>query len=296
MALGTPLLQLGLKTNFYEGYDSVQSNADKVATFIKSTARTENYAWLGSNPRMRKFNGERAPQKLQEYNYVLPNEEYEASIEVDESDVQDDQTGKYGIQAKSIGASLKTFPDELLFQTLLPAGNSTVCYDGQYFFDTDHPIGETGNVQSNIGSSALDAASFAAARTVLRKMQDDNARPTYNQNMDLLLVIPPDLENTAMTILNAQVLASGATNTLYNAAQVLIVPWLTDTNNWYLLNTAGTLKPFIVQEREFKAMDSLEEGSADYFMRRKKYYGTFWRGAAGYGLYQKAFASIVAGG
>jgi len=294
MSLGTPLLQKGLLTNFYAGFDGVQSNAEKVATTIKSSARVENYAWLGSNPRVRKMNGERAPQKLLEYNYTLANEEYEASIEVDEADIQDDQTGKYGIQARSIGESMKTFPDELLFQTLLPAGDTTVCYDGQYFFDTDHPVGDTGAVQSNKLTSALDAAAFASARTMLRKMQDDNARPTYNQNMDLLLVIPPDLENTAQTILEAQYNAAGANNTLYNAAKVLIVPWLTDTNNWYLLNTAGTLKPFIVQEREFKAMDSLEEGSADYFMRRKRYFGTFWRGAAGYGLYQKAVGSIVA--
>lgn len=295
MGLSTSLAK-GLLTNFYEGFNSTPVNYDKVATTIKSSARSENYGWIGGLPRLRKMLGERQAKKLLEHKYSITNETYEATIEVDVEDIMDDQTGQYGIQAKNIGEAAKIFPDELIFATLLPAGNSSLCYDGQYFFDTDHPVGETGTTQSNLGSSALDATTFNAARTALRKMKDDFGRPTFNNNMDLLLVIPPDLENTASTILEADVLASGATNTLKGAARILTVPWLSDTNNWYLLNTAGVMKPFILQEREFRPMDALEEGSVENFMRRKNYYGTLWRGNAGYGLYQKAYASIVAGG
>lgn len=293
MAIST-LLAKGLLTNFYEGYSAAQTNWDKVATKISSSARSETYAWLGTNPRMREMKGERIPKKLSEYSYSLVNKEYEASIEVDVSDIMDDQTGQYGLQAKAIGESLKTFPDELLFQTLIPAGDSTLCYDGQYFFDTDHPIGETGSTQSNKITTALDAAAFNTARGMLRTMQDDAGRPTFNNNMDLLLVVPPALESTAATILEAQIGASGATNIYQGQARILVSNWLTDTNNWYLLNTAGTIKPFIVQEREFNPLIALEEGSSGNFMRRKNYYGCLWRGNAGYGLYQKAVASIVA--
>lgn len=293
MALNTSLAK-GLLTNFYEGFKSTPVNYDKVATVIKSSARTENYGWIGSAPRLRKMLGERQAKKLAEYKYAITNETYEGTVEVDVEDIMDDQTGQYAIEARNVGESARMFPDELIFQTLLPGGFTSLCYDGQYFFDTDHPIGTTGTTQSNLGTAALDATSFNVARTALRKMQDDQGRPTFNNNMDLLLVIPPDLENTAAKILEAETLATGEANTLKGAARILVVPWLTDANNWYLLNTAGTMKPFIVQEREFRPLDALEENSERNFFNRKNYYGTLWRGNAGYGLYQKAYGANVA--
>lgn len=288
------ILAKGLLTNFFEGYNSVETHWQEVATKVPSTARSENYAWIGSIPRIRKMKGERIPKKLLEHTYTITNEEYEASIEVNHADIKDDQTGQYGIQAKSIGESAKAFPDELVFETLLPGGFTSLCYDGQYFFDTDHPIGETGATQSNKLTVALDATNFQTARTMLRKMKDDFGRPTMNRNMDLLIVVPADLEATAETIFEALVNSNGSTNTLKGKARILVADWLADTNNWYLLNVAGIIKPFVVQEREFIPFEALEEGSESNFMRKKNYYGTYWRGNAGYGLYQKAVGSLVA--
>lgn len=287
-------LAKGLLTNFFEGFNGTEVAWDKVATKVPSTARSETYGWIGSIPRMRQMNGERVPKKLAEYSYTIVNKEFEASIEVDHADLKDEQTGQYGVLARSIGEAAKSYPDELVFQTLIPNGDSTLCYDGQYFFDTDHPIGELGTTQSNKLTSALDATAFNTARSMLRTMQDDFGRPSFNNNADLLLVVPPALESTAQTILEADFNSSGATNIYKGNARILVCNWLTDTNNWYLLNTAGTIKPFIVQEREFIPFEALEDGSEPNFMRKKNYYGTYWRGNAGYGLYQKAIGSIVA--
>lgn len=292
MAIST-LLTKGLLTNFFEGYNAAEVNWDKVATKVPSTARSETYGWLGSVPRLREMKGERVPKKLLEYSYTITNKEFEASIEVDHADLKDDQTGQYGILARSIGEAAKTYPDELVFADLLPNAFTNLCYDGQFFFDTDHPIGETGNTQSNKGTAALDSTSFGVARAALRTMQDDFGRPTLNNNMDLLLIVPPALESTAQTILEAQYGSGGATNVYFGNARILVANWLTDTNNWFLLNTAGTIKPFIVQEREFIPFESLEDGSQPNFMNKKNYYGTYWRGNAGYGLYQKAYGAIV---
>jgi len=294
MALSTSALQKGLLTQFQEGFTTVEADWDKIATKVPSTARSEDYSWIGSVPRMRKMEGERAPKQLLDYTYTITNEEYEASIIVNHADIKDDQTGQYGPRARAIGEAVKTFPDELLFLDLIPNGTTNTCYDGQFFFDSDHPIGDSGTTQSNLGSTALDAAAFQAARTVLRKMKDDQGRPTFNNNMDLLLVIPPELESTAKTILEAEIGASGATNIYANNARILVNNWLTDTNNWYLFNTAGTIKPFVLQEREFIPFEYLGEDSEMGVMRKKNVFGTYWRGNAGYGLYQKAYASIVA--
>lgn len=287
------LLKKGLLTQFFDGWDSAPTQWEKVATKVTSTAREETYGWLGSIPRLREFRGERVPQKLLDYEYTLKNKEFEASIEVRDADIKDDQTGKYGPLVRSIGESARMFPDELIFQTLLPGGFTSLAYDGQFFFDTDHPVGNLGTTQSNKGTAALDATSFQAGRLALMRMQDDYGRP-INTNPKLLLVIPPDLLATAEGIIEAEYLASGATNVNYKKADILVVPWLTDTNNWYLLNTNGTVLPFIVQQREFIPFEALEQGSESNWWRKVNYYGTYWRGNAGYGLYQKAYGALVA--
>lgn len=287
------ILLPGLRTNFMDGFENANPQWQEVATKVPSTAASETYAWLGQVPRMRKMEGERVPAKLLEYKYTLVNEEYEASIEVKHTDIKDDQTGKFGPLAKQIGESAAMFPDELIFGTLLPNGFTELCYDGQYFFDTDHPVGNTGTTQSNKGTSAFDATSFAAARLQLLKMKDDQGRP-INANPDLLLVLPEDLRSAGEVVVEAEFLAGGQNNLNYKKARMLVSPWLSDTNNWYLLNTNGVVKPFILQEREFIKLEALEEGSEGHFWRKINEYGTYWRGNAGYGLYQKAVGNLVA--
>lgn len=287
------ILRKGLLTNFFEGYDAAVSQWDKVATKVSSTASSEDYGWLGSVPRMREMKGERVPQKLLEYTYTLRNKEFEASIEVRHTDLKDDQTGKYGPLVRQIGESARQYPDELIFGSLMVAGFTNLGYDGQFFFDTDHPVGNTGSTFSNKGTAALDATSFNVARTTLLKATDDFGRPV-NIGADFQLVIPVDLLATAEGLLEAEFLAGGANNTNYKKASIVVSPWLTDTNNWYLLNVSGVVKPFILQEREFIPFEALEEGSSENWWRKKNYYGTYWRGNAGYGLHQKAYGALVA--
>jgi len=288
-----PLLRKGLLTNFFEGFDAAESQYEQIATKVPSTAASEDYGWLGSIPRLREMRGERVPQKLLTYEYSLKNKEFEASIEVKRADLKDDQTGKYGPLVRNIGESARIFPDELVFGDLLPNGFTKLAYDGQYFFDTDHPVGKTGGTQSNRGTAALSATSYEAARSALRKMKDDFGRPV-NQALNLILVVPAELEGTAKKILEAETVNGGDTNTNAGTAKILVSPWLEDANNWYLVNTAGVIKPFVVQEREFIPFEALEDDSETSWWRKVHYYGTYWRGNAGYALYQKAYGSIVA--
>lgn len=284
-----PILKKGLLTAFFEGYNAATPMADKIAMRVPSSARSEDYSWLGQLPRLRKMNGERIPNKLKDYGFTLVNEEFESSIEVKRADIKDDQTGKYNPLVRAIGESAKRYPDEVIFGTLLPGGFSTLCYDGQYFFDNDHPVGDTGAVNINkLTTVTLDAAGFASARTQLLRLKDDYGTP-LNQQLDLQLVIPPELIASADAVVSQQRLASGADNPLYKAASVLVNPWITDSNDWFLVNQAGEVKPFVIQEREFIPFEALDDStnSDKAFWNKRFFYGTYWRGNFGYGLYQK---------
>ncbi|WP_268935075.1 Mu-like prophage major head subunit gpT family protein [Spartinivicinus ruber] len=48
-------------------------------------------------------------------------------------------TGIYAPMFQEMGRATSAFPDELTFP-LLQAGFAETCYDGQYFFDNDHPV------------------------------------------------------------------------------------------------------------------------------------------------------------
>ena len=62
------------------------------------------------------------------------------TISVPRNDVEDDQYGIFAPMFTEMGRSAAEFPDELIFG-LLSAGFTTDCYGGQFFFDTDHPVG-----------------------------------------------------------------------------------------------------------------------------------------------------------
>lgn len=127
---------------FNEALQNTRSQYKRVAMVVPSSAREENYNWLGAFPRMREWLGDRIIQNLSAFSYTIKNKDFEVTVEVDRNDIMDDSIGIYTPIIKEMGRSTETHPDELIF-TLLKNGFTELCYDGQFFFDTDHPVGES---------------------------------------------------------------------------------------------------------------------------------------------------------
>jgi len=106
---------------------------------IKSTTKSNTYGWLGKFPSLRKWIGDRVIDSMKAHSYQIVNEDFEATVGVDRNDIEDDELGIYAPLFAEMGRSAGVHPDELCFG-LLGAGFTTPCYDGQYFFDTDHPV------------------------------------------------------------------------------------------------------------------------------------------------------------
>lgn len=146
------------KTLFNEAWDmaAVQLWAN-VAMEVPSSAREEAYPWLGDLPQMREWIGDRAVKSLKAGQYSIVNKDYEVTIEVDRTDLEDDRVGIYQPRIRMLADSARRHPDQLVFAALA-AGFDTVCYDGQYFFDDDHPVGGTegraATTVSNYGSGS----------------------------------------------------------------------------------------------------------------------------------------------
>jgi phage major head subunit gpT-like protein len=111
----------------------------QVATVVPSTTKSNTYGWLGQWPGFREWIGDRVINSMKEHAYSIQNKDFESSVGVDRNDIEDDNLGVYNPMFDEMGYASEVFPDELVFP-LLKAGFTTVCYDGQYFLDTDHPV------------------------------------------------------------------------------------------------------------------------------------------------------------
>jgi len=146
----------GYNTSFNKGLQLAPSRYKEVAMVVPSTADTTTYAWLGQFPRLHDWLGDRVIKSLEAHEFSVKNRLFESTISVKRTDVEDDQYGIYGPLMEEMGRASGDHPDELVFW-LLSQGFGSLCYDGQYFFDTDHPIGSEefkevkSNMQAGIG-------------------------------------------------------------------------------------------------------------------------------------------------
>ncbi len=126
-------------TLFNNAFSGVTPQWDQIAMLVPSTTKIEAYAWLAKLPRFREWVGDRVMQNLGTYDFTLKNKSYENTIGVDRDDIADDLIGVYSPMFQMLGYEAAMHPDQLVF-SLLAAAASTPCYDGQNFFDTDHPV------------------------------------------------------------------------------------------------------------------------------------------------------------
>lgn len=268
-----------------------------IATEVPSTTKANRYPWMDLLPRMREWVGERVVRNLSARAFAIENKAWELTLEVDKEDVEDDNLGLYSQRAEMMGQQARKWPDDVITD-LLQAAGSTIGPDGQYYFDTDHPVSldrPALGTYSNSLALALTAANYGIARSSMGSLLGADQR-SLNVTPNVLAV-PPALEDTARAILNAEMIAPSAawagnaagiatTNIYRNSAQLLVVPeWNNDPTRWYLFDTTKGVKPFIFQMRktpEFVSLINLTDPNV--FWRKKFVYGVDSRGNAGFSL------------
>lgn len=145
-------LRDGFSTAFQAGLSQASSQWEMIATRFTSTTRKNKYGWLGDVPGMRKWIGPRQIHGLAQYDYEIQNDPYEETIGVDRDDVEDDNLGIYAPRFDAMGRAVASSKDQLVFP-LLNAGFTTACYDGQSFFDTDHPVLDANGDESSVANT-----------------------------------------------------------------------------------------------------------------------------------------------
>lgn len=143
-------LRTGLKTNFKAGIGKVDPSWKKFATKVNSSTKLETYGFLGDFPRFRKWVGAKVIKRMSEKAYQLINDDYEVTRGIPKNQIKDDNLGLWSIQIEGWGEEAAALPDRLCYDALAN-GHARECYDGQNFFDTEHPMAD--GVASNISAA-----------------------------------------------------------------------------------------------------------------------------------------------
>lgn len=135
-------------------------------------------------------------------------------------------------QPDRFGRAAAKLLNKLIFTNILE-GNPNMG-DGKALFHSDH---------KNLGNAALSESSLTAAITAMRNQTDEKGNKIIIQPK--YLVVPNELEWVARKLLQS-ILVPGTANNDANilrdvGLQPIICPWLTDTNDWYLIADPSTI-------------------------------------------------------
>lgn len=294
--------------SFQQGANAeLQTFVDKVSTRRPSSTRQNTYAWMAKLPTLREWVGERVLNAISSYSYTIVNKDFELTMELDRNDILDDTYGLFNPIAEDMGRAAKLWPDQQIVK-LVQAGETSLCYDGQNFFDVDHPVDKYTpalGVQKNLFKGLpLTPDNYSNVRTAMMSYVGEDGQPLGVNPK--LLVVPPQLEQRALQILHADFIAptnyagqpqvGTNTNVLKGTADVLVIPQLAnDPNAWYLLDVSRAIRPFIFQLRSAPMFVQFTDPKSENVFRRKKFiYGVDARGNAGYGLWFLAAKATAA--
>lgn len=105
------------KVIFQKAFEQNETLWQRIATLVPSETGEENYKWLGKIPHMREWIGDRQIQNLSASDYTIKNKDFELTVSVPRSDIEDDRIGLYKPIVESIGQSAKQHPDELVVRS-----------------------------------------------------------------------------------------------------------------------------------------------------------------------------------
>ena len=299
MALDTAKATVTLRTltqRFDNRLKSATPFYPQVSTIVQSDGADEAYGMLGSMPGIREWLGDRQFKELRAGTFTITNKHWENSLLIKKTDLADDRMGLYGPLMEDLAIEAAYHPDELFFTAMIN-GETTACFDGQYFFDTDHSWGDSGTqdndltyaaATSTVPTAAEFKAAFTAARVAMLKYKNDQGkllnRPVSTGLKNLLVVVNPDFEQIAKDALLSTLSGGGNSNIVVDVPTIVSSAHLTDTSKMYLFNLDGALKPFVFQAREpisrqMKGLDDIETKDVK-FMTESRYtvgYLAWWK-------------------
>lgn len=252
---------------FQDVYQAGPPEGDPVGMLCKTINTTSKIVKAPINglpARWREWLGERVYNDISRYALTFSNRTFECSQKMDVDDLEDDQYGGFRDIGTGMGEEALLWPRDLLVDALIK-GPATNGFDGQFFFDVDHPVDPANSasaVYSNYVASGLALTSPNLA-TVIMNMKRYKAPNGRTLNLrPKWLIVPPQLEFIARAILAPKLVNGGEENIYAGLLEPVIIPELeVEPTAWYVLCEGRGLKPFVFSLRMSPRIDVLNRGT-----------------------------------
>lgn len=278
-----------------------------VSNYFTSDQESEIYKWLGQSPAMREWIGGRQAKGFRSDGITIVNKEFEATLEVLVKEMRRDKTGQVMVRVRELAQRTNAHWAKLLSQLIL-AAEAAVCYDGQFFFDTDHVEDDSGAQSNDISLDVTTPTAPTAGEAehaildcvqAILGFKDNQGEPMNENAREFLIMTPISLMNSVAAAIGAQVIMDGAsvsrTNTILTLGtlggftmRMAANARLTWTDKLAVFRTDAETKAFIRQEEEAVSMSAIAEGSELEFKENKHQYGVKASRNVGYGYWQRA--------
>jgi phage major head subunit gpT-like protein len=271
-----------------------------LSMYFESNQESETYNWLGMAPAMREWVGGRNAKGFRENGVTIKNKTFEATLEVLVDEIRRDKTSQVMLRVAELAQRANSHWASLL-TTLIVAGASTACYDGELFFDTDHSEGDSGTQDNDLTGAAAtgtqptaaeaEAAVMACVAAILN-FKDDQGEPMNEGASKFRIMIPTVYLPPFAAVMSNDYIAAGQSNLIKNIDgfdfMLTVNPRLTSGAAFYVFRADGQTKPFIRQEEEPISVAAIAEGSELEFKENKHHYGVKAIRNVGYGYWQHA--------
>lgn len=304
---GIQILRDTARAAFWQGWDNFPSITESIAYTMDSNSDQETYAWLAYAPGVREMaGGSKLKQSVPEISFTVKNKIWEATTSVPYLTWKFNKNGAIARLAEETGKKARAHRDKLISLSLMDVGASTTCYDGQYFYDTDHS--DPGSIymtnQTNMlsyaaasGTAPNDvelAGAIGAAITRLMSFRDGAGDPvTYGAVQPGGIEVHSsagtgaDQASLLMKVAYADYLTSGNTNQVKGLFKPVFNPFLTTGQYLHVFNTGTSRKPFILQVAEDVRMED-DFGGDEEFNTKDRSFGSFGCYNATYGDWRSA--------
>lgn len=247
-------LVYGARTGFLNGMRETSQQWQAICSTLNMDAKSIDTVDLGASPMPYESDAGGALQDFTERTQVVEPKDWTLITWLSHNALMDDQTGMLEARARGAGVNFQKHINKLVFQTLNGGDGATygLCYDGQYFFDTDHKDegAHYQTNQANKASNALSLDNFETGVVAVRTFYDDQGEST--DYVPTIIIAPPALERTARNIIGnewAYDTANREVNPYNGQYQMIVTPYF-DSTAWVLLCGNEAHKPLIVALRE----------------------------------------------
>ena len=285
----TRLFIPGLRGALFEGYGRYAPVFQKIFNILTSMRQyEEDFTMQGLTNFVSKTEGNVISYEdfLAGNRKTYTHSTFAKGVRITEEAVEDDLYGPMRKVGRALGIAARSTIETraaLVLNSAFVTTDYTVG-DGLALFSASHTREDGGAVLSNTSTAAaLSVSSLETALIDLRTELDGVGKRI--ELMPRALVIPPDLEYVAYQVLKSAYLPGSNVNDvnpLEGRLEVIVWPYLTDTNAWFIMCDYHDLKWFWRRQLHTRTEEDFNTGDMLFKGRMRFSFGVNeWRGIHG---------------